>query len=145
MFQGRPALQRMRRDAFTPEEYRKRHTVGRSWVKAADRPSSDWYRTVAYNFVLIMCNTGMRPSEARNLRWRDVSIRKDREGRDVAVLRVSGKKKFRELVAPASVAEYLGRISTIAKASEPEAGDKAGRCRRPGRRRRPDRRRRYGW
>ena len=60
------------------------------------------------------------PSEAKNLRWRDVTIRKDREGRDVAVLRVSGKGKTRELVAPASVAEYLDRIRTIAKAKEPD-------------------------
>jgi integrase len=67
-----------------------------------------------------MCNTGMRPSEAKNLRWRDVTIRKDREGRDVAVLRVSGKGKSRELVAPASVAEYLDRIRTIAKAKQPD-------------------------
>src|SRR5580658_5156146 len=118
MFEGRPTLAKMRRDAFSPEEYRKLHTVGRSWIKAAIRPSSVWYRTVAYNFVLIMCNTGMRPSEAKNLRWRDVSIRKDREGRDVAVLRVSGKGKTRELVAPASVAQYLDRIRAIAKASE---------------------------
>jgi integrase len=64
----------------------------------------------------------MRPSEAKNLRWRDVSIRKDREGRDVAVLWVSGKGKARELVAPASVAEYIEHIRTIAKASERTTG-----------------------
>jgi site-specific recombinase XerD len=120
LFQGRPTLATMRRDAFSPEEYRKLHTVGRSWVKAANRPSSDWYRTVAYNFVPIMCNTGMRPSEAKNLRWRDVTIRGDREARDVAVLRVSGKGKTRELVAPASVADYIQRIRAIAKASGPD-------------------------
>lgn len=67
-----------------------------------------------------MCNTGMRPSEAKNLRWRDVSIRKDREGRDVAELSVTGKGKARVLVAPASVAEYLDRIRAIAKAKAPD-------------------------
>ena len=72
-FEGKPSLKTMRRDEFTLEEYRRLHTVGRSWVKAAIRPSSTWYRTVAYNFILIMCNTGMRPSEARNLRWRDIT------------------------------------------------------------------------
>src|SRR6202035_4405827 len=51
LFQGRPTLAKMRRDAFSPEEYRKLHTVGRSWVQDAERPrpSSNWYRTVAYN------------------------------------------------------------------------------------------------
>ncbi|HEY5210510.1 MAG TPA: site-specific integrase [Stellaceae bacterium] len=119
-FQGRPTLAKVRRDAFAPEEYRKLHTVGRSWVKAGSRPSSVWSRTIAYNFVLIMCNTGMRPSEAKNLRWRDITIRKDRDGRDVVVLRVSGKGKARELVAPASVAGYIERIRAIAKATEPD-------------------------
>jgi len=119
-FQGRPTLAKMRRDAFSPEEYRKLHTVGRKWLQDAERPSSIWYRTVAYNFVLIMCNTGMRPSEAKNLRWRDVTIRKDRKARDVAVLRVSGKGKTRELVAPASVAAYIERIRAIAKAAGPD-------------------------
>lgn len=67
-FDERPKLKTMRRDEFTLEEYRHLHTVARSWVKEAIRPSSRWYRTVAYNFILIMCNTGMRPSEAKNLR-----------------------------------------------------------------------------
>lgn len=59
-FEGKPKLKTMRRDEFTLEEYRQLHTTARSWVKAAVRPSSTWYRTVAYNFILIMCNTGMR-------------------------------------------------------------------------------------
>jgi integrase len=120
LFEGRPALATMRRDAFAPEEYRKLHTKGRSWLKAADRAVTKWNRTITYNFVLIMCNTGMRPSEAKNLRWRDVTIRKDREGRNVVVLRVSGKSKMRELVAPASVADYIERIRAIAKATGPD-------------------------
>jgi len=68
MFEGRPKLAKMRRDAFSPEEYRKLHSVRRAWIKKAKRPSSAWYRTVTYNFILIMCNTGMRPPEAKNLR-----------------------------------------------------------------------------
>ena len=59
-FDDGPRLKVMRRDEFTPEEYRKLHTVGRQWIKAATRSSSVWYRTVTYNFILIMCNTGMR-------------------------------------------------------------------------------------
>jgi len=109
-FDDRPKLKTMRRDEFTLEEYRHLHTVARSWVKAAIRPSSTWYRTVAYNFVLIMCNTGMRPSEAKNLRWRDISTSQDREGRELVVLFVQGKGKSRKLVAPKSVGDYFERI-----------------------------------
>jgi integrase len=109
-FDDRPKLKTMRRDEFTLEEYRHLHTVGRSWVKAATRPSSTWYRTAAYNFILIMCNTGMRPSEAKNLRWRDIAPGKDREGRELVVLFVQGKGKSRKLVAPKSVGDYFERI-----------------------------------
>ena len=120
-FEKKPKLKTMRRDEFTLEEYRKLHTVGRAWVAKATKPSSTWYRTVAYNFILIMCNTGMRPSEAKNLRWRDVKPAKDREGREIVVLFVQGKGKSRNLVAPKSVLDYLERVRAISKATEPDS------------------------
>ena len=119
-FEGRPKLKTMRRDEFNLEEYRKLHTVGRAWIAKATKPTSIWYRTMAYNFVLIMCNTGMRPSEAKNLRWRDVMTAKDRDGKEIAVLFVQGKGKSRKLVAPKSVGDYLERIRSTAKATKPD-------------------------
>ena len=119
-FDDRPKLKTMRRDEFTLEEYRKLHTVARQWVKEAKRPSSVWYRTVTYNFILIMCNTGMRPSEARNLRWRDIAPAKDRDGREIVVLFVQGKGKSRKLVAPKSVGDYLDRVRDVAVATGPD-------------------------
>ena len=108
-------LEVMRRDEFNANEYRALHTKGRSWVKAADpgRPASVWARTVAYNFILIMCNTGMRPPEAKSLRWQDISPATDREGREIVVLWVHGKGKQRKLVAPKSVGDYFQRIREI--------------------------------
>ncbi len=117
-FDERPKLKTMRRDEFTLEEYRKLHTVGRKWIAEADKPSSIWYRTVTYNMILIACNTGMRPVEMKNLRWRDVMPAKDREGREIVVLFVQGKDKSRKLVAPKSVGDYLERIRVISKATE---------------------------
>jgi integrase len=119
-FEGKPNFKIVRRDAFSSEEYRTLHTKGRAWVKAAKSASSIWYRTVVYNFILIMCNTGMRPPEARNLRWRDVSKSKDKEGRELVILSVSGKGKARQLVAPANVGEYLERIRSISKSTNPD-------------------------
>jgi len=118
-FDERPKLKTMRRDEFTLEEYRKLHTVGRKWIGQSSKPSSIWYRTVTYNMILIACNTGMRPSEMKNLRWRDISPAKDREGREIVVLFVQGKGKSRKLVAPKSVGDYLERIKAISKATEP--------------------------
>jgi integrase len=119
-FDERPKLKTMRRDEFTLEEYRKLHTVGRKWIGEADKPSSIWYRTVTYNMILIACNTGMRPAEMKNLRWRDIMPAKDREGREIVVLFVQGKGKSRKLVAPKSVGDYLERIRVISKATEPD-------------------------
>jgi integrase len=120
MLKGKLPLDKVRREEFTPEEYRKLHTFARGWVKKARTPVQTWYRTIAYNFVLIMCNTGMRPTEAKNLRWRDVAIRGDGQGRNFVVLHVRGKDKFRQLVAASNVVDYLERIRAIAKATEPD-------------------------
>ena len=81
-FEGKPKLKTMRRDEFTLEEYRKLHTAGRSWITKATTAPGTWARTMCYNFMLIMCNTGMRPPEAKNLRWRDVMPAKDRDGKE---------------------------------------------------------------
>jgi integrase len=120
IFKGKLPLAKVRREEFTPEEYRKLHTFARGWIKKARAPIHTWYRTVAYNFILIMCNTGMRPPEAKNLRWRDVAIRTDDQGRKFVVLHVRGKDKFRNLVAASSVADYLERIRAIGKATGPD-------------------------
>jgi integrase len=125
-FDDRPKLKTMRRDEFTLEEYRHLHTVARSWVKAAIRPSSTWYRTVAYNFILIMCNTGMRPSEAKNLRWRDITTGADREGRELVVMFVQGKGKSRKLVAPKSVGDYFERIREAMREYRRQAAEAEG-------------------
>lgn len=132
-FEAFPALKVNRREEFTPEEYRKLYSAGRAWVKAKttkdengkvvktpNRTNAVWYRTIVYNLILIACNTGMRPPELRNLRWRDITPAKDREGRDIFVLFVQGKGKTRKLVAPASVGTYLDRIRKISKATQPD-------------------------
>jgi integrase len=120
MFKGKLPLDKVRREEFTPEEYRKLHTYARAWIKKARAPVHTWYRTVAYNFILIMCNTGMRPTEAKNLLWRDVAINEDGQGRKFVVLRVRGKDKFRQLVAASNVADYLERVRALSKATKPD-------------------------
>jgi integrase len=120
VFKGKLPLAKVRREEFTPEEYRKLHTFARGWIKKGRTRIQEWTRTVTYNFILIMCNTGMRPPEAKNLCWRDVAIRTDNQGRKFVVLNVRGKGKARKLVAASSVADYLERIRAISKATQPD-------------------------
>jgi len=118
MFKGRLVSAKARREEFTPDEYRKLHTFARKWVTQARNKTGTWFRTITYNFILIMANTGMRPSEARNLQWRDLSVQSDRQGRKFVRLSVRGKGKHRILVAPMSVAAYFERIKAISKAAK---------------------------
>jgi integrase len=107
-----------RRDEFTPQEYRQMHTFARDWIRKGDKEINIWYRTMAYNFMLIMANTGMRTGEARDLKWRDIDMRKTRDGRPFVTLNVRGKGKYRELIAAGNVATYLDRIRAISKATK---------------------------
>ena len=120
VFKGKLPLSKARREEFTPQEYRQLHTFARKWIKEARGDYNEWYRTVAYNFVLIMCNTGMRPSEAKNLRWRDVDIQTDKHDRQFVRVAVRGKGKHRNLVAASNVATYFERIKEISKATKPD-------------------------
>lgn len=118
VFAGKLPVSKAKREEFTPEEYRALHTYARGWIKKARNKRGTWARTIAYNFMLIMANTGMRPSEARNLLWRDVNVHADREGRKFVRLSVRGKGKHRNLVAASSVASYFERVREISKATE---------------------------
>jgi integrase len=120
VFKGKLPLGKVSREEFTPQEYRKLHTFARQWIKEARNDLGVWYRTIAYNFVLVMTNTGMRPSEAKNLRWRDVATQSDREGRKFVRLSVRGKGKHRNLVAASTVVSYFDRIREISKATGPD-------------------------
>jgi len=116
-----------RREEFTPQEYRDLHTFARDkWIKKARNKANLFYRNMAYNFVLVMTNTGMRTIEAENLRWRDVDVRASKDGRKFVVLNVSGKDKSRGLVAPESVATYLDRIRALFVTAQKERHQKTG-------------------
>ena len=103
-----------RREAFNHEEWRKLHSFAREdWKDAPTKALHVWYRNMAYNFMLVMANTGMRNAEARNLRWRDIGLHKTKDGKPFVVMSVRGKGKYRDLIAPGRVAEYFDRIKAL--------------------------------
>jgi len=83
---GDPIKATERREEFTREEYRALHSKARhSWVNKADTARRRWCREMTYLYMLVMCNTGMRPPEGKNLLWRDVAfttIDMDTRGKD---------------------------------------------------------------
>ena len=109
VFKGKLPLSKQRREEFTPQEYRALHTYARNtWIKEARTEHNAWYRRMTYEFMLVMTNTGMRPSEARNLRWRDVEIKKE-------IIKVKVEAKKQE-------ADEQGKEA--AKATQPVKGQK---------------------
>jgi integrase len=119
---GKLIIDNARREAFTLPEYRHLHTQARKWRDMEhkdDTPVKKWYRQMAYEFMLVMTNTGMRTIEARTLKWKHIDFRKDKEGRKFIALYVEGKKKYGELVAASNVVEYFERIKKITGTSEP--------------------------
>jgi integrase len=123
LFRGRLKLDKPRGEAFTLEEYRALYTHAREWQHRANSKKTSWYRQMFYNFMLIMANTGLRPAEAKNLRWRDVGEPvKGKNGKQFLPLRVRGKGKFRELVAPITVSTYIERIRELVEERFRELG-----------------------
>jgi len=114
-------LGKPRGEAFTPEEYRTLYTYARKWVKKAENKKAQWYRQMFQKFMLCMTNMGLRPPEARNLRWRDIGQpRTGKDGKPFVPISVRGKGKHRILVAPITVATYLEDIRNISKATAPD-------------------------
>ncbi|MEI9927608.1 MAG: hypothetical protein WDN44_07755 [Sphingomonas sp.] len=62
----------------------------------------------------------MRPPEAKNLRWRDITTARDKDGSDILVIYVQGKGKTRKLIAPKSTGEYFERVRDLSKATKPD-------------------------
>ncbi|MBT4464362.1 MAG: tyrosine-type recombinase/integrase, partial [Rhodospirillaceae bacterium] len=115
MFRGKLLVDKTKREEFTAKEYNKLHTYARSWKEKGRNKEKLWYREVIYNFILIMCGTGLRKSEAASLRWSDCSLQHDSDERSFVIMNVWGKGKRRQLVAGKNVWEYLERIKKISK------------------------------
>jgi integrase len=116
-FSGRYLARQESRDAFTRTEYRTLYRYMRKWV-VEKRPGINdmnrWTRQMVRNFILIMCHTGMRNSEARNLKWRDIYFDKDRNRVQFSV---RGKGRKRTFDASTSVQRYLERVRKTSNAT----------------------------
>ncbi len=81
---------------FTLEEYRHLYTATRQRIKNPKPPFTERWRWEAeqlHDFVLFMANTGLRPDEAWNLQFRDITVEKDEATQQtILVIEVRGKR-----------------------------------------------------
>lgn len=93
-----------RRPAFELAEWRKLYDFMRGWAKEGEVSAGAvprvgphelhrWQRQLVRDYVLFMASSGLRPNEARQLRWRDIVDHTDNDGRLNVVIHVSPQTK----------------------------------------------------
>jgi integrase len=78
---------------FSPDEYRQLYEATRERAKNPKQKQWLWQNEQLHDYVLFMANTGLRPDEAGQLQYRDVSIvRDDATDETILVIEVRGKR-----------------------------------------------------
>jgi integrase len=113
----------VRRDTFTDAEYKKLHTVMRSYASKKNCSDEHEYhiREVLRNYILILANTGLRTGEADQLKWGDIleyeEIVYEGDMRDIVYLNVRAEtskvRKTREVICREAI--YFRRIAAISE------------------------------
>jgi integrase len=113
-------LKSQRRPHFDIRDYRRltRISVVRCRTAINERVRLD--PQLLHDWMLIMANSGMRPTEAKNLRWKDVSYIETEDGGHVVQLLVQGKGKRRELIAMPHTKIYLERLRERTRPENPD-------------------------
>jgi len=122
-------LQTARRPTFELDEWRKLYRYMRKWVKGEQageqhrkggryaktrktylRPHSlhVFQRNLIRNYVLFLANSGLRPNEARQLRWRDIKVTPD--GHKYIYVRPTTKTGERDTFPLPHAFRYLERV-----------------------------------
>ena len=111
----------VRRDTFSPEEYKVFYTRLRTWVKESYDSHEKYYRSILRDFILLKSNTFCRFGELRQLKWNMTSVI-DYEGEKCVRLdlpkEICKNKKDRTVVARG--ARYLERIKEYSKSTKPD-------------------------
>jgi len=109
-----PRVKSNRRPAFDLKQYKKLYRRSMWRYKQSTHPKIKKSRQLLHDYILIMAGSGMRPTEAKTLRWCDISTFKSDDGdgneREYIKLSVRGKGKNRDFVPQPNIKKYFDRI-----------------------------------
>ncbi|WP_068432146.1 tyrosine-type recombinase/integrase [Magnetospirillum sp. XM-1] len=89
-------LERNRRPALEHQQWVKFLKKAKEWERESPRPQHFVPRTMARLFCELLVHSGLRPLEAKTLRWRDFSAFKDENGQNQLVIHVNPARKTGE-------------------------------------------------
>jgi integrase len=103
-----------RRPSFLLKEYKLILVKMRAWIKQARKGNELYMRSMLYNYVLVLANTGIRAgTEAMNLKWQHIGF-EEVNGQRMLTMYVKGKtQKGRTIYVPSAVARFLNRIQLL--------------------------------
>lgn len=117
-----------RRPAFELEEWKALYRFLRQWAnEGASEPGEAakkgphqlhrWQRQHLRNYVVFMCSSGLRPNEARQLRWRDITTHHDINGSAYIILTIAPNTKtgMRECVPLRNAITIIERLKANSK------------------------------
>lgn len=121
-----------RRPAFELEEWKALYRFLRTWVREGvtegnGKPQRGPHelhrrqRELVRNYIMFMGSSGLRPNEARQLRWRDIVPHVVEDGTSHLIINVSPETKtgHRECIPLRNVATILDRLKAASAYSEP--------------------------
>ncbi len=95
---------------FSPEEYKQLYEAARAYARQPFHEHYKWNAEQVYDFVLFMANTGLRPDEAFNLQFRDVTVVEDDKGEEILEIEVRGKRGVGHCKSMPRAAEVYKRL-----------------------------------
>lgn len=121
-----------RRPAFELEEWKALYRFLRTWVREGaptegEKPQKGPHelhrrqRELLRNYIVFMGSSGLRPNEARQLRWRDIVPHQDENGNAHVIIHVSPDTKTgqRECVPLRNAPRIFERMRTASAHTEP--------------------------
>ncbi len=103
------------RDSLSLEEWKEVYTYLRIWSKGDEEQDEIDKKEFVRNFILILCNVGLRLGELRYLKWKNVRLIKERDGNLTSVIDIEISKTGSREGVIGRGGQYFKRVKQISK------------------------------